>query len=420
MANGKLGILVGGGPAPGINGVISAATIEARMRGLDVVGLREGYSRIMKGDTSCAVPLQIADVSRIHFQGGSILGTARANPAKDPKDLETCARTINELGITHMVTIGGDDTAYGASEVSKALGPAVVVAHVPKTIDNDLPLPENECTFGYQTARAIGTGIVQNLMEDAKTTGRWYFLVAMGRHAGHLALGIGKAAGATLTIIREEFPEGNIPFAQVCDILDGSILKRLARGQKHGVAIMAEGLSERFSEEDLEKLGNIERDGYGHLRLAEVDLGKMVKGEVAKRFKDRGNPITIVSKDIGYELRCAPPIPYDCEYVRELGYGAVKYLLDIAPVKNDTVGVLVSIVGGKLQPIPFDKMLDPVTHKTKVRMVDTQCEAYEVARRYMIRLEKEDFDSPAQLERLATLAGMDANAFKGHYGYLGA
>jgi 6-phosphofructokinase 1 len=240
----------------------------------------------------------------------------------------------------------------------------------------------------------------------------------MGRHAGHLALGIGKAAGATLTIISEEFPEKTIGFDHVCDILDGAMLKRLARGQNHGVAILAEGIAERFTAQDLERIGKVERDGYGHIRLAEVDLGKGVKDALVKRFKGRGNPITVVSKDIGYELRCAPPIPFDCEYVRELGYGAVKYLLDIAPAKNDTIGVLIAINGGKLEPIPFDKMLDPETHKTKVRMVDTDTEAYEVARQYMIRIEKEDIESPAKLARLATLAGMDAAAFRGKYGYL--
>jgi len=416
---GTLGILVGGGPAPGINGVISAATIEAAMRGYRVLGIHEGYKWLIEGSTSHVEELTVGDVSRIHFRGGSVLGTARANPAKDPKDLKTAAETVNKLGITHLVTIGGDDTAYGASEISRALGPAVVVAHVPKTIDNDLPLPANERTFGYETARSVGAGIVENLMEDAKTTGRWYFVVAMGRHAGHLALGIGKAAGATVTVIAEEFPEGDIPFARVCDVVDGAMLKRLTREQRHGVAILAEGIAERFAEDDLSKLGNVERDGYGHIRLSEVDLGKLVKDEVAARFKARGNPMTIVNKDIGYELRCAQPIPYDCEYVRELGYGAVKYLLDIAPKINDTIGVLVCIVGGKLEPIPFDKMLDPKTHKTKVRLVNTDTEAYEVARRYMIRLEAEDFAQPAQRERLAQLAGMSAEEFQQHYGYLG-
>ena len=191
----RLGILVGGGPAPGINSVISAITIEARNSNLEVIGIYDGFARLIEGDTTAVRQLTIPDVSNVHFQGGSILRTSRANPTRNKEDLQRVVQGLKELGISYLVTIGGDDTAFSASEVSQASDGSIRVVHVPKTIDNDLPLPANMPTFGYETARHVGTGLVLNLMEDSRTTNRWYFVVAMGRSAGHLALGMGKAAG---------------------------------------------------------------------------------------------------------------------------------------------------------------------------------------------------------------------------------
>src|SRR5947209_12416788 len=140
--NGKLALLVGGGPAPGINGVLSAATIEARNQGLDVIGFQDGYRWLMKGDTRHWRPLEIAEVKDHALRGGSILGTARANPARSPADMANVLRVLRELGVTALVSVGGDDTAFSASQVYKQAGGSVRVAHVPKTIDNDLPLPD--------------------------------------------------------------------------------------------------------------------------------------------------------------------------------------------------------------------------------------------------------------------------------------
>ena len=203
--NSKLAIVVAGGPAPGINSVIGAATIRASLSDVEVLGLQEGFQWLMTGDVSHVTPLTIEDTSRIHFRGGSCIGISRANPTKRPEHMRNVLASLERLGVGMLLTIGGDDTAFTAHKLAQAAGGWLRVVHVPKTIDNDLDLPHDVWTFGYQTARAIGVEIVHNLMVDAKTTGRWYFVVAMGRKAGHLALGIGKAAGATLTLIPEEF-----------------------------------------------------------------------------------------------------------------------------------------------------------------------------------------------------------------------
>ncbi|HSE86356.1 MAG TPA: 6-phosphofructokinase, partial [Candidatus Binatia bacterium] len=357
--NDHIGILVGGGPAPGINGVISALTLEARNRAHRVIGIYDGFQWLMKGDTKHVKELDHEDVSRIHFQGGSILNTSRANPTKKTADLQKVVGTLDALGIGYLATIGGDDTMYAASQVAKQTGGRIRVCHVPKTIDNDLPLPGEIPTFGFETARQHGFELVQNLMEDSRTTARWYFIVVMGRSAGHLALGIGKAAGSTLTIIPEEF-RGPVHLEKVCDILEGAILKRKALWNRaDGVAVVAEGLLERVPAEELSAIEGVRitHDSYGHLRLAELDLAYILKTLVEQRFAARSTPLTIVHKNIGYELRSASPVAFDCEYVRTLGYGAVEFFLNPLPGVQKPAGALICLVDGKLQFLDFTGLL---------------------------------------------------------------
>jgi 6-phosphofructokinase len=412
--NDKLAIIVGGGPAPGINSVIGAATIRACLSGIDVVGVEDGFSWIMKGNTEHVRPLDIETVSRLHFRGGSLLRTARANPTKDPKTLAATVDSLKRLGVGKLVTIGGDDTAFSALKLAEQSQGALRVVHVPKTIDNDLDLPDSIPTFGYQTARHVGAGIVQDLLTDAQTTSRWYFVVAMGRKAGHLALGIGKAAGATLTIIPEEFGRKIVPLDEMADILVGAIVKRLASGRPDGVAVLAEGLVEHLSEEELKGAAGegVELDEHGHIRIAEVEFGPIIKNRVSAKLKELGVKMTIVSKNIGYELRCTDPIPFDMEYTRDLGYCAAKYLIEGGS------GAMVTVQQGKFKPIKFADMLDPATGRTRVRMVNIDTESYKIARRYMIRLRRDDLENPEELARIAGVSKSDPATFKKKFEYL--
>ena len=420
MAKQTLGILVGGGPAPGINGVISAATIEAKECGLNVLGIYDGYKWLARGDSSHVTPLEIKDVSRIHLTGGSILRTSRENPTKSNDKMANVLRTLTELKISYLITIGGDDTAFGAKSICDAAAGKIRVAHVPKTIDNDLPLPEETSTFGFQTARHVGVQIVQNLMEDSRTTNRWYLVVAMGRKAGHLALGIGKAAGVTNVVIGEEFNKKKVTLGAVCDILEASIIKRRAMGREDGVAIVAEGIAELLDLEDLKKVPGVqvEFDDYGHILLAEIDLGKLLKRELERRFAQRGDKMRVITSELGYELRCADPIPFDAAYVRDLGYSAVRFLLSDKPEYKKINGALVAVIGGRMMPLPFDKLLDPKTGKTTVRLVDVTTESYQVAREYMIRLEKNDLKDQVLLEKMCAIAKMKKEEFVQKFGYL--
>jgi 6-phosphofructokinase 1 len=407
----NLAILVAGGPAPGINSVIGAATIRARLEQLEVVGLRDGFQWIMQGDVAHVVPLTIEAVSRIHFRGGSYLGISRANPTSDPVLLENCVISLLRLNVTQLITIGGDDTAFSAMKVEQRAAGRIRVVHVPKTIDNDLDLPPYVDTFGYQTARHYGVDIVKNLMVDAKTTSRWYFVITMGRKAGHLAVGIGKAAGATLTLISEEFSKP-ISLRAIVDSLTGAVIKRLSYGRSDGVAIVAEGVVLDVAPEDVAGLHEAEHDAHGHLRIAEVNIGEILKAKVTERLRTCGIKTTIVAKNIGYELRCADPIPLDMEYTRDLGYCATKYLL------AGGNAAMISIQGGHFVPVPFTQMIDGETGRTRVRLVDIASTRYAIARRYMIRLRRDDFNDPHELAKLAAAAQMSPDQFRRQFEYL--
>ena len=408
----KLAILVAGGPAPGINSVIGAATIRCVLEGVDVIGLEDGFEWIMQGNIEHVVPLTIEAVSRIHFRGGSIIGIARANPTTDPQLLENTVTSLLRMDVSQLITIGGDDTAFSAMRLEEKSAGRIQVVHVPKTIDNDLDLPPDIDTFGFPTARHYGTEIVKNLMVDAHATSRWYFIITMGRKTGHLALGIGKAAGATMTLIPEEFGFRNVKFKTIVDTLVAAIIKRLAQGQRHGVAVIAEGVVEGLDQGELEGVEGIERDAHGNLRIAEVSIGEILKHAVQSSLKEFGLKATVVAKNIGYELRCADPIPFDMEYTRDLGYCAAKYLL------SGGSAVMISMQGGQFVPVPFSRMLDPVSGRTRIRLVDIHSTRYAIARRYMIRLRRDDFDDPHELARFAATAHLTLEEFRERFEYL--
>jgi 6-phosphofructokinase 1 len=353
-----------------------------------------------------------------------VLGTSRSNPTKSEQDMANVLDMLRRMNVAALVTIGGDDTAYSASRVYAHANGTIRVAHVPKTIDNDLPLPGSTPTFGFETARHYGVGIVHNLTEDARTTSRWYVIVSMGRAAGHLALGIGKAAAATLTIIPEEFRGRKLSLEELCDILLGAIIKRRSQNSLYGVAVLAEGLIEAIGEEalvaamdagQLGRYGTIKRDPHGHLRLGDIEFGRMIKDLLMTRLEEMALAVTIIDKDLGYELRCADPIPFDAEYTRDLGYAAVKFLRTDEAART---GAIISFVEGKMLPLPFERMLNPVTKRMQTRRVNVDGEAYECARRYMIRLERADFEEPQRLAKLAVTAGTSPEQFRGRFGYL--
>jgi ATP-dependent phosphofructokinase / diphosphate-dependent phosphofructokinase len=402
-----LAILVGGGPAPGINGVIASAAMEAFKCGLRAIGIYDGYRDLAAGRAPQTIELTFDTVSRIHTSGGSILRTSRTNPAKDDATLERCVDSLAALRVRYLVCIGGDDTTYGAARIAERTRGRIGVATVPKTIDNDLPLPENAPTFGFETARSVGAGILESLMEDARTTARWYVVVAMGRKSGSLALGMCKAAGSTLAVLPEEFPE-KAALASVADTVVGAIVKRRAVGRQHGVAVVAEGIAERVWD-DIRGEQNVARDSFGNVPLADVPLGIVVRDAVRTRLAQIGVDSVIHAKDIGYELRCAKPVPFDVDYTRTLGFGAVRYLVDGGS------GALIALEGGRVRPLDLGDLLDPATGRIRTRQVDRTTEAYRVARDYMVYLDLDDFADDEKLALLAAQTNLRPRAFRDEF-----
>lgn len=411
----RLGILVGGGPAPGINGVIHSAAIEAINNGLEVIGIYDGFKHLMEGKL-VSKPLTIADVSRIHLDGGSILRTSRANPTRSPEALRNCVCALTEAGISLLVGIGGDDTAFSLHRVVKyaqeKMGLALRYVHVPKTIDNDLPLPEGIPTFGFETARELGTRVVMNFMEDALTGQHWFLVVTMGRKAGHLALGIGKSSGATLTIIPEEWRGQEIRLQEVVDILVTSLIRRLSEGKPYGVALVAEGILEYLRHEDLQTLERVERDEHGHVRLAEVNFADILKRAVKNDLEALGVQAKIVDKELGYELRCAAPIAYDIDYTRSLGEAAVSFLL------GGGSSATITLQGNQVVPLPADEMMDAQTGRTEIRLVNIDSFIYQSAYKFMIRLKPQHAQDPLLLARMAMQTKLSLEEFRARYGYL--
>jgi len=406
-----IAIIVGGGPAPGINGVISAASIEAIKKGKKVIGIVGGFKSLFAGDKKKVLELTFDNVSKIHITGGSILRTSRDFPDKVKERFKTLMSTLKSLNVRYLITIGGEGTLYMARWIEKEAKGRIAVVHVPKTIDNDLPMPGGMPTFGYETARHWGVELVENIIEDARTTGRWYVVTTMGRFTGHLALGIGKAAGATITLIPEEFREERLSCKKVADILEGSIIKRLSMGKDYGVAVLAEGIANKFDPKELLEYEVLEKDETGRVRLSEIQLGRVMKTLVNKSLEGRGIKMTIVDKNIGYELRAANPIPFDAEYTRNLGYGAVRFLL------MGGTGSMVVFYEGKLKSVPFCEMFEPDTGKTKMRYVDITSETYLVGWEYMMRIKKDDL-KPGNIKRLALAAHMKVDNFRKRFSYI--
>ena len=184
-------------------------------------------------------------------------------------------------------------------------------------------------------------------------------------------------------------------------------------GKDRGLAVIAEGVAEKFDPEELASFPGVEvsRDQHGHLRLGEIQIEKILKRAIQKRFEDRGETLPIIDSTVGYELRSYAPIPFDIDYTRTLGYGAARALLSEPSEQYPEHGGLICLVGGDIKVLPFDQLRDPETGRTRVRTVDVEGESYQVARKYMIRLEKSDLADNEMKRRLAEAAEMTPDEF---------
>jgi len=394
-------ILAGGGPAPGINTVISSIAKVFLKDGYRVIGMHEGYKTIFTPNPKMQdFDFELAD--KIKNQGGSALVMSRHKPKDDEFNTDFFVKNNVKL----LVTIGGDDTASTANRISRYLVNHEVKIqniHVPKTIDNDLPLPEGQPTFGYQSAKEEGVRIASTIYEDARTSGNWFVISAMGREAGHLAFGIGGACHLPMIIIPEMFNKTTISFDKITRMIISSIIKRKILGISYGVAIISEGVFHFMTDEEIESTEiNFTYDDHGHPELGNVSKAHIFNLLLQRKLKELNISVKSRPEELGYELRCVSPTAFDLMYCSLLGIG-VKKLFD----KGETACMVTSDPVGDIHPLYLKDVADE-KGKVKPRMVNINSQKvmmvydhnmqfltetdYEAARHYLPDPENFDFN----------------------------
>lgn len=320
METGSVVILCAGGPAPGINCVISSVTKIFSSKGYRVLGLNGGYKSLVS-DSPEFIDLDFATADRIFKQGGSILTMSRYKP----KDSEFKVDFFIKNNVRLLVTIGGDDTASTANRLSKFLRANKVDVsniHVPKTIDNDLPLPYLQPTFGFNSAKEEGVKICNTVYEDARTSGNWFVVSAMGREAGHLAYNVGAACHYPMIIIPEMFNKTAISVEKIVRLAVSSIIKREMMGVGYGAIIISEGVFHFLDESEFEKMGvTFPKDEHGHIELNAVSKSHLFASLITNELRRIGMKNKCRPNELGYELRCCAPSAFDLYYTTKLGLG---------------------------------------------------------------------------------------------------
>ena len=356
-------ILAGGGPAPGINTVISTVAKTFLKDGYRVLGLHDGYKNLFKKEKELEeIDFMWAD--DIQKQGGSALRMSRYKP----KNEEFNPDFFVENNIKLLVTIGGDDTASTANRISKYLNENNVPIqniHVPKTIDNDLPLPDGNPTFGYYSAKDAAVHLVQTVYEDARTSGNWFVLSAMGREAGHLAFGMTSACHCPMVVIPEMFNKAEVTFDAIINLMVSSIVKRKLLGVDYGVVIISEGVFHFMTDEEIEKSGvAFTYDEHGHPELGNVSKAHIFNLLLQQRLKLLGINVKSRPVEIGYGIRCVQPNGYDLTYCSLLGYGVKKLF------KQGVTGAVVTTnPKGEIIPL-YLKDVEDENGKIKPRLVN--------------------------------------------------
>ena len=356
-------ILAGGGPAPGINTVISTVAKTFLKDGYRVLGLHDGYKNLFRKEKEVE-ELDFMWADDIQKQGGSALRMSRYKP----KNEEFNTDFFVENDIKLLVTIGGDDTASTANRISKFLrenNVPIQNIHVPKTIDNDLPLPDGNPTFGYYSAKDAAVHLVQTVYEDARTSGNWFVLSAMGREAGHLAFGMTSACHCPMVIIPEMFNKADVTLEAIINLMVSSIVKRKLLGVDYGVIIISEGVFHFMTDAEIEKSGvAFTYDEHGHPELGNVSKAHIFNLLLQQRLKLLGISVKSRPVEIGYGIRCVQPNGYDLTYCSLLGYG-VKKLFN----KGVTGAMVTTNPKGEIIPL-FLKDVEDENGKIKPRLVN--------------------------------------------------
>lgn len=408
-------MLFAGGPAPGANAVISTAAYAFLNAGIEVIGIKHGYSKLIDFDPARElkegedfIRITLDQLHHARTSQGIMIGTARTNPGKSvsaPEHLKDAERVapmkrvysaLRSLDVDALISIGGDDTLKTANKMKlfqdalPAGEKRMPVVHLPKTIDNDYM--GIDFTFGYFTAVETLASEMRNLNYDAQAGQAYFLCEAMGRSAGWLAYGAAIAGEACMVLSVEDITgeyrseetltdkdgkQTKHTIMVVDKIIDRIVKMMLAREKlkrPYGVIVVAEGLAEYLPQQYLE---GIPRDDHGHISVAAVNLGKMLAKLVQDAYgKATGKSRKVTGLQLGYESRCAQPHAFDVMLGSQIGVGAFRALIE-----QKLNGVMVS-VGGQLDVrfVPFDELVDPKTLVTKVRYIEPGSDFHRLAR----------------------------------------
>lgn len=398
-------ILTGGGPAPGMNTVVGSIAKTFLAKDYRVLGLHGGYKGLFSPDPNfCELDFICAD--SIFNRGGSYLMMSRYKPTEEDFNVNFNLDFFKSNNIQLLVTVGGDDTASTANRIAKFLAAKnypIANIHVPKTIDNDLPLPENIPTFGYHSAKAEGTKIAATVYEDARTSGNWFVVSAMGRSAGHLALGIGATCHYPMVVIPEMFNKTTITAEKILNLAISAIVKRKIMGLPYGAILISEGIFHSLSNAELESCGvKFTYDDHGHPELGKISKAQMFNDMIENKLKSLGMSVKSRPVEIGYEVRCVTPIAYDLMYCSQLGMGVYKLF------SEGVTGCMVYLdINNTIKPLYLKDIQDPTTGKIPPRAVNMDSDKvrqifdhlchyitpadYEAAKKYVANPEEYDF-----------------------------
>jgi len=386
----SIAILCSGGPAPGINTVVCSIAKVFLKDGYRVIGINHGTKTLFT-DNVDTVEIDFETADHYFNKGGSFLKMSRYKP----KNSEFKADFFIKNNVDLLVTIGGDDTASTANRITKFLNEkdlAIRNIHVPKTIDNDLPLPDRLPTFGYHSAKNEGVRIATTVYEDARTSGNWFVVSSMGREAGHLAFGIGAACHYPMIIIPEMFKDVEVTFDKIIKLMVSSIVKRTIYGISYGAIIVSEGVFHFMSDEEIVNSGiKFSFDDHGHPELGKVSKAHIFNVLLSEKLDELGIKVKSRPVEIGYEVRCCPPTAFDLKYCTLLGYG-VKQLFD----EGKSGCIVVCHNNGRVLPLYLEDVEDPKTGKIVPRLVDTEAQDYKMLLDNFHVLNEDDLEKAAK------------------------
>ncbi len=360
-------ILCGGGPAPGMNTVVFSVAKTFLSNGYRVIGMHEGYTGLFN-DHPRTEDIDFFKADAYFNRGGSYLQMSRFKPTDEDFEKNFNLKLFHENDVKLLVTVGGDDTASTANRIAKFLEAKqypIHNIHVPKTIDDDLPLPNNAPTFGFNSAKDEGAHLARTIYEDARTSGNWLLISAMGRSAGHLALGIGEATHCPMTIIPEMFNKTKITVDKIIKLTLSAIIKRNILGIHYGTVVVAEGVFHDLDSDDLKGTGvHMTYDEHGHPELGKISKAVLFNDILEKEFSKLGWKVKTRPVEIGYDVRCQDPIAYDLSYCTELAMGVYELF------KEGKTGCMVYIdQDGNPKPL-FLKDIQNAEGKIPPRRVD--------------------------------------------------